>query len=302
MTSNENEDSSSDTGGDGGWRDALPDSVNAAPFFRGADSLDAAIADLTRAAEGQGNSLRIPGPDADDAARAEFYDKIAASAPGVMRAPDQDDSAAIGAILTQLGKPAEANEYALTDVDGAPISDERAGELKKFAHEAGLTKSQFDKFMGQMLSQDATDVGATRTEHEKQIGELKGEWGSAYEQRMAKVAKMLEVTGAEPRLAQALTDGNLSAKEARWLHSLSERLGGGEGGAVGSQGKSEPEPVLTPHEALLRLNELEKGNIGVFMDPETQAAFTKKRMELMQLAKPNSSTDDSMLRRSLYGS
>ena len=87
------------------------------------------------------------------------------------------------------------------------------------------------------------------------------------------------------------------------FHTLADKLGSGEGGQVGGQGKSEPEPVMTPHEATLQLAELEARLIGVYdLPPDQKQALMKKRMELMQLAKPNSSTDMSMLTRSIYGS
>jgi hypothetical protein len=268
------------------WHEGLPPELVAAPFIRGADSLEAALADITRAAELQGNSIRVPGPDADDTARAEFYASIVEKAPGVMRTPDLADQASVDAILTQLGKPAEVSEYALTAVEGLTLSDEKVGELKKFAHESGLTRKQFDAFMGKMLTQDASNMGAAQTEHDAKLAELKGEWGAAYDQRIAKVNKMLELTGGEERVTQALADGNLTAAEVKWFYSLSERLGGGEGGEVGGQGKGEPAPIMTPHEALLQLRELEKGRLGVFMPKEEEVAFIKRRMELMKLSKP----------------
>lgn len=268
------------------WHEGLPPELVAAPFIRGADSLEAALADISRAAEIQGNSIRVPGPDADDTTRSEFYDSIVAKAPGVMRTPDLADQASVDAILTQLGKPAEVNEYALTAVEGLTLSDEKVGELKRFAHESGLTRKQFDAFMGKMLTQDASNFSAAQTAHDAKLAELKGEWGAAYDQRVAKVNKMLEMTGGEERLTQDLADGNLSAAEVKWFHSLAERLGGGEGGEIGGQGKGEPAPMMTPHEAVLQLSELEKGRIGVFMPAEEQAAFIKKRMELIKLAKP----------------
>jgi hypothetical protein len=268
------------------WHEGLPPELVAAPFIRGADSLEAALADITRAAEIQGNSIRVPGPDADDAARSEFYASIVEKAPGVMRTPDLADQAAVDAILAQLGKPTEANDYALTDVEGITVPDERVGELKAFAHAAGLTRTQFDAFMGKLLAQDASQQGTAQTAHEAELAELKGEWGAAYDQRVAKINKMLELTGGEARLTESLAAEHLTANEVRWFHSLAERLGGGEGGAVGSQGKGEPEPIMTPHEAVLQLRELEKNRIGVFMPKEEQDAFIKRRMELLKLAKP----------------
>ena len=268
------------------WHEGLPAELVAAPYFRDADNLEAALADLSRAADNQGNSLRIPGPDADDASRSEFYESIVSKAPGVMRKPDLADQASVDAVLAQLGRPAEVNEYALTEVEGMALSDEKVGELKRFAHESGLTRKQFDAFMGKMLTQDASQMGVAQTAHEAELAELKGEWGAAYDQRTAKIAKMLELTGGEARLGESLTDGNLTANEMRWFHGLAEKLGSGEGGTVGAQGKGEPAPIMTPHEAVLQLRELEKGRIGVFMPAEEQTAFIKRRMELLKLAKP----------------
>jgi hypothetical protein len=288
-------------GEDKGWREGLPAELVAAPYFRDADSLEAAVADLSRAADVQGNSIRVPGPDADDAARSEFYDSIVAKAPGVMRSPDMDDQGAVDAVLAKLGRPAEANEYALTDVEGITVPDEKVGELKAFAHKAGLTRKQFDAFMGQLLTNDASKMGTAQTAHDAELAALKGEWGAAYDQRVGKITKMLELTGGEARLAESLAEGNLTANEMRWFHGLAEKLGGGEGGEVGGQGKSEPAPVMTPHEAILQLAELEKGRIGVFMPPEEQAAFIKRRMELLHLSRAGSTVEDSALRRAARG-
>ena len=284
------------------WHDDLPAELVAAPYFRGADNLAAAIADLTQAAETQGNSLRIPGPDADDAARAEFYSKIVEKAPGVMRTPDLTDQAAIDAVLTQLGKPAEMKDYALTEVDGMKLSDERTGELKRFAHESGLTKKQFDAFMGKVLTQDATSMSAADTAHQSEIDTLKGEWGATYDTRMAKVKKVLDLSGADASLIEAFTAGHLKAAELRMFHNLGERLGGGEGGAIGEQGKGGEPPAMTPGEAVLQLAELDNKLIGKFLPEDQKRAMMAKRMELIQLSrKPEDRVDDSVIRRAIGG-
>ena len=288
--------------GGSNWHDGLPADIVAAPYFRNATSLEQAISDLTTAADNAGNSIRIPGPDADDAARAEFYGRIVEKAPGVMRTPDMDNPSAISAILAQLGKPAEAKDYAITAVEGAELTPERTGELKAMALEAGLTRTQFDGFMKQMLTGDAKALGVAKVAHEQQVGELKGEWGAAYTERMAKVAKMLEITGSDPGLVKAAADGTLPPAQVRWLYKLADRLGGGEGGAVGDQGKGEPpEGRMTPAEATLRLEELNKKLIGNFdLTTDERLALTAKRMELIQL-KSGETADANVIRRAIYG-
>ena len=48
----------------GSWKDALPEALRDAPYFKKAETVDQVLADLQGAAAWQGNSLRIPGPDA----------------------------------------------------------------------------------------------------------------------------------------------------------------------------------------------------------------------------------------------
>lgn len=285
------------------WKEGLPAELVAAPYFRSAPNLEQAIADMSRAAENQGNSIRIPGPDASDEARGEFYDRIAEKAPGLMRKPADDDQAAYDSILTTLGRPEDASGYKLPEVDGIALTDEKAGEFKAMAHAAGLTGKQFDAMMKSMLTKDAEGLTAREADHASRLGELKGEWGAAHEQRMAKITKMLEATGADPALLESVTTGKADAQALRWFHSLADQLGSGsEGGAVGAQGKTEPAPILTPDEALAQLGELEAKLIGNATMPHDQAAaLSRKRMKLMKLAYPDSSTDDTSLRRSIYG-
>lgn len=293
----------SDTGSDGGdWRSNLPDSLVSAPYFRSADSLEAAIADIKYAAEVQGNSLRIPGPDASDEARAAFYDKIVERAPGVMRKPDIDNDDAVAAVLRDLGKPDEAKDYVLEANEDINLTDERVGQLKDFAHQAGLTKSQFNKFMGLLSERNIMELANLNSEREANLSQLKGEWGAAYDQKRGKIRKVLEMAGADDGLMAAFDNDQLGAGDLRMFENLAGRLTG-EGGAVSGQGKSEPAPIMTPVEATLQLKELEDRLIGVYdLAPDQKQALMKRRMELMKLAHPDSSEDDSMLRRSIYGS
>jgi len=270
----------------GDWRSNLPPELATAPYFRSAKNLEQAVSDLSAAAANAGNSLRIPGPDADEDALNKFYDKIQAKAPQLMRRPDSDE--AYQQVLRDLGMPEEASKYALPEVDGIKLADERIGELKAMAHEAGLTGKQFDGFMKSMLTKEAADLSATQTARESDIAQLRGEWGAAADQRYGEVARLLEATGAAPELIEAVNNRHVDAQTMRWFHSMADKMGsGGEGAPLGGQGKGEPAPIMTPAEATLQLGELESKLIGKRMPADQQAVLMKRRMELMKLAYPD---------------
>ena len=98
------------------WQEGLPAELVAAPFFRSAETMEQAIADMTHAAETASNSLRVPGPDADDTARQEFYARVAEKAPGLMPKPDLDDATAMAALIGL------ANEHPRSKGTGAQVT------------------------------------------------------------------------------------------------------------------------------------------------------------------------------------
>ena len=306
-------DGSSDTGGadsaGGDWRGALPADLAAAPFFRSANSLEQALSDLGNAADAQGNSLRVPGPDASPEQLTTFYAKVAEKAPGLMRAPAADDDAAYLSALTSLGRPDDASKYEIPEIDGSPtMSDERRGEWKTLAHDAGLTNKQFDRLLGSLLKSDAQADAATQQTLEAGIGALKGEWGNAYDQRMGRIMAMAEKTGATPDMMEALTGNNINADTLKWFFSIADRISGPaeQQGTVGTQGKNNSqENVLTPADALAQVAEIEQQLYGPgrhALTPERSLYLSERRVKLMMAANPDSSTDSSGLRRSVHGS
>ena len=269
----------------GDWRSSLPPELATAPYFRSAASLEQAVSDLSAAAANAGNSLRIPGPDADEDALNKFYDKVQAKAPQLMRRPDNDE--AYHQVLRDLGMPEEASKYAIPEVEGIKLPDERVGELKTMAHEAGLTGKQFDGFMKSMLSKEAQDLEVASTARESELAQLRGEWGATTDQRYGEVARLLEATGAAPELIEAVNNRHVDASTMRWFHAMADKMGaGGEGSQLTGQGKGEPDSVVTPAEALMRLSELEDKMIGKRLPADIQAAYTKKRLDLIRLAYP----------------
>jgi len=270
----------------GDWRESLPQQLRDAPYIREAKTADEAFAGIKGAAEYMGNSLRIPGPDAGAEAMQKFYERVMEKAPGLMRKPDTSDPESFDAILKALGKPDSADKYQLPEIDGYQIPDERIGRLKAIAHEAGLTADQAAKLYQTMLSDEANSQANQLGEHQAQMQQLRGEWGLAYESRMAAARKALEATKAPADVMAAFDNGSLAAEGIRWMYGLSQSLGAGEGGQVASQG-SQSAPVMTPGEAAAQLEEIGRRIIGkrpADLAPGEYERLAKKRIDLMRLA------------------
>jgi len=265
------------------WRASLPPELGTAPWIRSAPSLEQAVADMQRAAEVTGNSLRIPGPDASEQQRQEFYQRVLEKAPGLM--PKPADEASLKLALKALGMPDDPGKYQLPEIEGMEIADERVGELRAMAHQAGLTGKQFEGFMQQMLSQDVQRMADARAAADSDLAQLKGEWGSAHDTRMQQIVQLAASTDAPQDLVEALQSGGINADTLRWFHTLVERMGAPEGGAVADQGKQPAKGPLTPAEAFAQLEEVEAQLVGKFDIPaERKQYLMKRRLELMQAA------------------
>ena len=245
--------------------------------------MEQALADMQRAADSAGNSLRIPGPDASDEQRQEFYSRVLEKAPGLMPKPQDDESTRLA--LKALGLPDAPDKYAVPEVEGIALTDERIGELRAMAHEAGLTAPQFAGFLERLLKRDAEGLATTRAEQESALAQLRGEWGSAYDTRLKQITQLATATEAPESLLAAISDGTLTSDTLRWLNTLTERLGAPEGMVVGGQGKTAAAGPLTPGEALAQLDEVEAQLVGKFdIPPDRRKYLMKRRLDLMRAA------------------
>ena len=268
------------------WRASLPAQLRDAPYIREAKTADEAFAGIKGAAEYMGNSLRIPGPDATPEMVQQFYQRVMEKAPGLMRKPEKGDKEAFDDVLKALGKPDSADKYTLPEIEGYQIPDERIGRLKAIAHEAGLTADQAAKLYQTMLSDEANSQANQLSDHQAQMQQLRGEWGMAFESRMAAARRALEATKAPADVMAAFDNGSLAAEGIRWMFGLSQSLGAGEGGQVASQG-NQSAPLMTPAEARAQLEEIGKRIIGKRpseLAPGEYERLAKKRVDLMRLA------------------
>lgn len=232
---------------DKSWLEALPEDI------RGSNALGNVkdVADLATQFVNQqsllGSSIRIPSENAGEEDRQKFYDKVLKNAPNLMPKPDLEDEAAMAAIYAQLGRPADADTYALEGVELSP-------EMKKAAHDAGLTQAQFAKVFANFVKPALDDSAAHKAAVKQGRDELAEEWGYAFQTKEQTAQALLEKTGAPTALVEAAARGELNADTLRWVDSLATSIGR-EGLDIVNHGSSGG-GRMTPAEAKAQVGEI----------------------------------------------
>jgi hypothetical protein len=268
------------------WKEALPEAFRDAPYFKSAETPEAALAELNNAAQWQGNSLRMPGPDAGAEDIAAHQAKVIEKMPGLMPVPKEGDADNMSTIMGKLGKPAEPSGYKLPE--GVTLEGDMLSNLQATAHEMNMTQSQFEAQVGQMTGAQtaATEAQVAAIAANKQT--LQTDWGNAFESRMDEVANFLKTdTDTPPDIVADLEAGRIPADQMKWLHKLSQL--GDEASPVQGQENTNT-GVLSPDEAKERLSEVEKRlfSNGKKMHPSDvdYPGLVAKRQKYMLMAHP----------------
>lgn len=204
----------------------------------------------------QGNSIRVPGPEAPEQDKKEFHEKLKKHAPRLIELPeDQEKAIPVEELLFErLGKPKDAKGYkdlkalGVEVPDGVKVSED---DLRAIATNLGLTNRQYAKM--------AKDAVAKLTDQHQKTGELrkavKAELGDAMEERLAAAAATAKKLGRSDEYVQQLKNGAVPVEEVRSWVAAAKALGtepGELGGQPGGGGK------LTPSEAAERASEIRR--------------------------------------------
>ena len=213
------------------------------------------VADLaksyTEATSMIGNSVRFPSEEAGEEDVSAFNQKMLDR--GYYAAPDQDNAENVRGIQQLLGLPQEAKGYEFSEVDGYTADPESEGAFKAKAHELGLTAKQADGIHSWLGAGIANDSTAMLEQQTAAMAELKGEWGQAFDHKMAankNTAAMLEerVPGISGYL-DSMAENGYDANMIRLMDAVTEMMG--ESGATPSQ----PRETMTKSEAMSRVTE-----------------------------------------------
>ena len=238
------------------WRDGFPEQFRDAPFIAKAESPEDALQQLQNAAAWMGNSVRVPGPDAGDSDRSAFRAKIMEKDSGLMVKPDPSSDEANAEIYRSLGRPEDADGYSAFDgLENAPTGD-ALGRMRAAALESNLTAKQFEQFVGKMLGHEAETALANQQAAKDAAAALRGEWGPAYDQRVADARKAAELSGASEAEIALLSGEAANADRLRMWHNVAQRLGAeGVNGGKTNDGSERP---LSTHECQERVAEINR--------------------------------------------
>lgn len=233
----------------------IPDEFHGEQIFKEAPDLPTVFKITRDLNTYKGSAIRVPGPEASEADRKEFTEKLKRHAPTLVALPEKEEERE-AALLERLGIPKEAKEYAPPADHGLPEPVIEA--LRAEAKEEGLTKRQFEK---RVARAKAENEKRTKAEGEQQKA-LKAELGAAFEDRLllaASAAKKLGLTDAE---VEAIKTGKAPVATVRTYLNAAKALGGESGDLGGVEGGTPKR--LTPEEMRSRVQEIYRN--PAFMD------------------------------------
>lgn len=252
------------------WMNDLPDDLKASETLDQYDSPEAALQGLVDTKAMLGNSLRIPGDDADDGARTDFVDKLLERVPSVMLKPDLEDEEQSDNFYKLMGVPDAPDKYVMPEK--LNISEEQEINMRAQAHLMKMTREQFKLAVTRLSEANTTMAEQHETNTSDAMSKLRGEWGAAFEERMALAKKLHETNFAGTGVAFE----NLDPAALPGLYTTAKALMGSD-----KQFAEQPTgetPLLSPQEARLQISEIESNKDHPYWDPAApghQAAMDK---------------------------
>lgn len=195
-----------------------------------------------------GSSIRPPGPDADAAAKKDFYDKLQKHAPHLVPMPDDKDEEGQKALWARLGLPPDEKGYEFKPPEGVDID---LDGLRLMAKNAGLTKKQFEKLAGMTAEGRQKVSDDLKADSDK----LKAEWGQAYDAKLSAAASMAAKVKAPAHIVDAIKLGRLHSNQLKLWDDITKAFGT-EPNALKMQNGSQA-GVMTPAEAEAQIVEIQ---------------------------------------------
>jgi hypothetical protein len=267
------------------WRDALPDTLKAVPSLQKFDSIEGLANSFIQLEQYQGNSVRIPGPDATADDQLKAYSKVMERMPGLVRKPVEDDAESMSQFWSSLGKPEKADDYAA--IDG--LSPEQTEFMRNTAFESNMTGTQFrqfaEKFAGQVTMTNEESAFAAKSEYQ----ELEQEWGMAKDTKMQAIRMMAAQLQMDESLMDSITSDVPNVKVLRLMDTIVRKIGS-EGSALQTQIGENGTSVMSPQEAEAQIAEIMGRPEYRDTSSPMQAGLVRKVVELGRFADPNAST------------
>ena len=201
-----------------------------------------------------GSSIRIPGEDASEEAKQEFYKKLE-SVPGITRLPDPEDKESLDQFYSRLGRPESPDNYKYELPEGIEPDPVAIEEFSNLAFELGLSSEQAQKlaqFDAQRAQRQIEEMSKSK---ESADAILRQTWGHDYDNRMESAKAVVETYSKQfPDAVKELVSGPAGNNPAvlAMLSDLGKALN--ETGAL--QGQTKLQFGLTPEDAKMKLDEI----------------------------------------------
>lgn len=236
-----------------------------------------------------GNSLRVPGPDASEEARNEFYKKVTSSVNDLIRLPDKGDKEAMANLYSRLGRPESPDNYDIRlpeDVPQELVNQDMLKGFKNYAYELGLNSDQVQKLIEFDTQRQMQMYDHLAVEKEQGAAILKKMWGNDFDNRSQAAQKMIELYGQKyPEAAKQLLNKHVTDP---LVYQMLAELGQmyQERGHIQSKSM---QFGLTPDEARARIQEIRSNGRHALhnpSDPNHEAAM-EQMSKLYAAAYPN---------------
>ena len=228
------------------WKQNLPKDVQGWDEVKNSDTPEKFFNQVSNMRSMIGQSIRVPSKEASPEQMEEFYKKVEAKAPDLMRRPNPEDDESMEAVMRALGKPENEEGYTLD----AEVSEAELADLRNMAKNVGLTKAQFKKLADGMLGANNLIKQQSEERISKERESLQKEWGAATDERFNDLLNIAEATGASPQMIEQIKNKTIDAHSAKWLYQMGKQLGGE---AINAHVQ---EKTLAPDEARERIDDI----------------------------------------------
>ena len=205
---------------------------------------------------------------------------------------DKDPAESWGSVYDRLGRPKAATDYKIPLPEGD--SGEFAKSIAPIFHEAGLSQAQVQKIaerhnalMGEQIKK-ATE--ATKAAQEKEIVELKSEWGHDYEKNNDTVDRAAAAFGMTKEHATALKQAMGPKAAMKFLYAIGSKIAVEGQFVSGEKGGGGGFESMTPEiaQAKITANVKDRSFMERFnsADPVVRGDARKEMERLHQFAYP----------------
>jgi len=205
---------------------------------------------------------------------------------------DKDPADSWGNVYDRLGRPKAATDYKIPVPEGD--SGEFAKTIAPIFHEAGLSQAQVSKIaerhnalMGEQIKKSTE---AAKAAQEREIVELKSEWGHDYEKNNDTVDRAAAAFGMTKEHATALKQAMGPKAAMKFLHAIGSKIAVEGQFVAGEKGGGGGFESMTPEiaQAKITLNVKDRSFMERFnsADPVVRGDARKEMERLHQFAYP----------------